>query len=167
LRRVRVRAPTWVESVDIRLATTFADSLTGRDLIAEVLEIPAEMVPSDEQQRSIWEATRDTDWRTFLAYVDGRAVGRASCASTTAGPLELLNACVLPAYRGRGIYRALLRARWDEAVRRGAPVLVTQAGALSRPILERSGFRTIGTIQRLEDRSNATPSHHSLREPDP
>ena len=65
--------------------------------------------------------------------------------------IELANAGVLPAYRGRGIYRALVRARWDEAVRRGTPVLVTQAGAMSRPILEELGFRVVGTILRLED----------------
>jgi hypothetical protein len=59
---------------------------------------------------------------------------------------------VLPAYCGRRIYRALVRARWDEAVRRRAPILVTQAGALSRPILKRVGFKTIGAIQKLEDR---------------
>ena len=111
-------------------------------------------MPSDDEQRHIWERIRKTDWCTFLAYVDGRPVGRASCASTSAGPLELLNAGVLPAYRGRGIYRALLRARWDEAVRRQTPILVTQGGSLSRPILERTGFRTIGAIQRLEDRAN-------------
>ena len=62
--------------------------------------------------RRIWRATRATDWLTFLAYVDGMPVARASCASTSAGPFELLSAGVLPAYRGRGIYRALLRARW-------------------------------------------------------
>ena len=156
---VLTEEPDRVESIEIRLATTFSDSLIGRDLIAEVVGIPAEKVPSDEQQRKIWEAGRNTDSCTFLAFVDGRAVGRASCASTTAGPLELLNACVLPQYRGRGIYRALLRTRWDEAVRRGSPVLVTQAGALSRPILERSGFKTIGAIQRLEARTDGAPAN--------
>jgi len=153
---VLTEAPDPVDSIDIRVSTTLADSLVGRDLIAELFEIPADAVPSDDEQRKIWERVRTTDWCTFLAYADGRAVGRASCASTSAGPLELLNAGVLPAYRGRGIYRALLRARWDEAVRRQTPILVTQAGSLSRPILERMGFKTIGAIRRLEDRANPT-----------
>jgi GNAT superfamily N-acetyltransferase len=154
---VLTKAPPSVNSVEVRVSTTLADSLTGRDLIAEINGIPADKVPSDEEQREIWEATRQTDWCTFFAYVDGIAVGRASCASTIAGPLELLNAGVLPGYRGRGIYRALLRARWDEAVRRGTPILVTQAGELSRPILERLGFETIGAIHRLEDRTGYAP----------
>lgn len=149
-----------VDSIEIRVSETFADSLVGRDLIAEVNKIPADEVPSDEEQRRIWEAGRKTDWRTFIAYVDGIPAGRASCASTTAGPLELLNASVLPDYRGRGIYRALLRARWDEAVRRKTPILVTQAGTLSRPILERVGFETVGSIHRLEDHTNHEPQVH-------
>jgi GNAT superfamily N-acetyltransferase len=158
---VLTEEPERVDSVDVRVSSTFSDSLIGRDLIAEVLGLQGDDVPSDEQQRKIWEAGRHTDWRTFLAYVDGKAVGRASCASTTDGPVQLSNACVLPEYRGRGIYRALVRARWDEAVRRGSHVLVTQAGALSRPILERSGFKVVGAIRRLEDRTDRTAAQAS------
>ena len=57
----------------------------------------------------------------------------------------------LPAARGRGAYRALVAARWEDAVVRGTPVLVTQAGALSRPILARLGFREVCTIRVLLD----------------
>jgi GNAT superfamily N-acetyltransferase len=141
-------------SIEIRVSETFEDSLVGRNLMAELFGVPADKVPTDEHMHQIWEAARKTDSRTFIAYVNDVPVGRASCAGTTAGPLELMNAGVLPAYRGRGIYTALLRARWDEAVRRSSPILVTQAGALSRPILERFGFKTVGTIRRLEDRTD-------------
>lgn len=143
--------PAPVDAIEIRLVETFAESLVARDLIVEILQLAADQVPSNDEHRRMWEASRKTDWCTFVAYVDGIPAGRASCASTTPGPLELLSAAVLPAYRGRGIYRALLRARWDEAVRRKTPLLVTQAGALSRPILERVGFKTVGAIQRLRD----------------
>ncbi len=155
---VLTEEPAPIESIEIRASKTFADSLVARDLMVETLAIPPDEVPSDEEQRRLWEAGRKTDMRTFIAYVDGIPAGRASCASTTAGPLELLNATVLPVYRGRGIYRALIRARWDEAVRRRTPILVTQAGALSRPILERVGFKTVGAIHRLID-------HTGLDEP--
>jgi len=37
--------------------------------------------------------------------------------------------------RGRGAYRALVAARWADAVERGTPALVTQAGAMSKPML--------------------------------
>jgi hypothetical protein len=53
--------------------------------------------------------------------------------------------------RGRGIYRALVRARWDEAERRGTPALVVQAGKMSRPILERLGFETVCEVHTLVD----------------
>jgi hypothetical protein len=34
-----------------------------------------------------------------------------------------------PTHRSRGAYRALVHARWLEAVRRGTPALTVQAGA--------------------------------------
>jgi GNAT superfamily N-acetyltransferase len=50
---------------------------------------------------------------------------------------------VLPKARGRGVYRALLFARWDFAVDRGTPALTVQAGRMSRPICERLGFQFV------------------------
>jgi hypothetical protein len=46
-----------------------------------------------------------------------------------------------------------VRARWDLAVERGTPALVTQAGKMSRPILERLGFRTVCEGRVLLDES--------------
>jgi hypothetical protein len=45
-----------------------------------------------------------------------------------------------------------VHARWDEAVRRGTPLAVTQASRNSRPILARLGFREVCTIRVLIDR---------------
>ena len=50
----------------------------------------------------------------------------------------------------RGAYRAVVRARWDEAVRRGTPALAVGAGQMSRPILERLGFEQVLQFRRLE-----------------
>ena len=50
---VLTEAPDRVDSIEIRLSTTLADSLIGRDLIAEIFEIPADAVPSDDDQRKI------------------------------------------------------------------------------------------------------------------
>jgi GNAT superfamily N-acetyltransferase len=64
----------------------------------------------------------------------------------------------LPAFRGRGIYRALVRARWDDAVRLGAGALVVNAMVdTSYPILARLGFRAVGRIRLLADRSATVP----------
>jgi predicted acetyltransferase len=57
----------------------------------------------------------------------------------------------LPEARGRGAYRALVAARWRDAVERGTPLLVTQAGRMSQPILERIGFRRVCEIRILLD----------------
>ena len=59
---------------------------------------------------------------------------------------------VLPDARGRGAYRALVQARWADAVARGTPLAVTDAGSQSRPVLARMGFREICTIRCLIDR---------------
>ena len=52
--------------------------------------------------------------------------------------------------RGRGACRAVVRARWDEAVRRGTPALAVGAGPMSQPILERLGFEQVLQFRRLE-----------------
>ena len=87
---------------------------------------------------------------TYLAYVDGEPAARATASFTEHGA-TLFGGATLPAARGRGAYRALVAARWDDAVARGTPLLVTQAGAQSRPILARLGFREVCTIRILLD----------------
>jgi len=87
---------------------------------------------------------------TFVALLDGRAVGSGRAAYCERGGL-LFDGSTLPDARGRGAYRALVRARWDEAVRRGVPALVTQAAPASEPILRRLGFEEVCTLRRLED----------------
>jgi hypothetical protein len=76
------------------------------------------------------------------------------CAGT-AGPsdygLLLYGGATLPSARGRGAYRALIRARWDDAVAVGTPALITQGGSMSRPILERLGFERVGEVHMLLD----------------
>ena len=87
----------------------------------------------------------------YLAYVDGEPVSRASASLSEHG-VTLFGGATLPEARGRGAYRALVAARWEDAVRRGTPLLVTQAGAMSRPILARIGFREVCEIRILVDR---------------
>jgi GNAT superfamily N-acetyltransferase len=85
----------------------------------------------------------------WLALLDGEPV---AWASAIAGPrgLYLAGGATLPAARGRGCYRALVRARWDEAVRRGTPALAVGAQDSSRPILERCGFEAVCTMYEVE-----------------
>jgi GNAT superfamily N-acetyltransferase len=86
----------------------------------------------------------------YLAYMDGEPIARASASFSDHGA-TLFGGATLPDARGHGAYRALVAARWEDAARRGTPVLVTQAGAMSRPILKRLGFREVCEIRILID----------------
>jgi hypothetical protein len=88
---------------------------------------------------------------TYLAYVDGRPVARGTAARSEYG-VTLFGGATLPEARGRGAYRALVAARWEDAAAAGKPALVTQAGAMSRPILQRLGFREVCEIRILLDK---------------
>jgi hypothetical protein len=85
-----------------------------------------------------------------VALLDGEVVSAGTSAPTEHG-LLLYGGATVPRARGRGAYRAVLRARWDEAVERGTPALITQGGSMSRPILERLGFERVGEVHMLVD----------------
>jgi hypothetical protein len=86
----------------------------------------------------------------YVAYVEGEPVARGSASFSEHG-VTLFGGSTLPEARGRGAYRALVTARWEDAVARGTPVLVTQASPMSRPILARLGFREVCEIRILLD----------------
>ncbi|NUR77594.1 MAG: GNAT family N-acetyltransferase [Thermoleophilia bacterium] len=90
--------------------------------------------------------------RTYLAFLDGEpaGVGRGWFASDCPAVL-MVGGGVLPQARGRGVYRALVRARWDDAVAAGTPALTAQAGAMSRPVLEHLGFQAVAEQEVLLD----------------
>ena len=85
----------------------------------------------------------------WLASIDGEPVAHARAFP---GPRGLLldGAATLPSARGRGAYRALVAARWEEAVARGTPALAVQAQETSRPILEACGFEVVCTMYEVE-----------------
>ena len=90
--------------------------------------------------------------RMYLAFVDGEPVGAARALFERGLPaVMLISGGVLAEARGRGAYRALVRARWDDAVEAGQPALVVHAGAMSRPILERLGFDAVAEQEVLLD----------------
>ena len=102
--------------------------------------------------RSEFEAARSAGVPvTFLAHVEGRPAGVGRSVYSDRG-VFLIAGSVAAWARGRGVYRALVRARWDDAVARGTPALVTEAMPdTSYPILKRVGFVDVCTIRRLED----------------
>ncbi len=81
-------------------------------------------------------------WRFFVAEVDG-AIAASACIFVKQHSGYLMGGNVLPAFRGRGVYRALLRARLRMLAELNLPLATTQAReATSAPILERLGFAT-------------------------
>lgn len=126
-------------------------------LAAQEIDLITMGLPEDERERLMagnaehWEHLQaDGIIATFLARAEGRPVAFARSAYGRDG-VALLGGGTLEADRGHGYYTALVHARWNDAVDRGTPLLCTQAGKLSRPILERVGFERLGDIRVLVD----------------
>lgn len=88
-----------------------------------------------------------------LAYVDGVVAGTSGVHLKDDNTGYLLGGNVLERFRGRGIYRALLRARLEYLAASGVELATTQARAhTAGPILERLGFETVLTYTMFERR---------------
>lgn len=138
--------PPSVEGIEARAVTTIEEYAEARRLAREAFANPHEREPSEEQLATEWEHQIDP---TFAAWIDGRMASTGRAVYTRAGGY-LLGGSTATWARGRGAYRAVVRARWDEAVRRGTPALAVGAGPMSRPILERLGFDQVLQFRRLE-----------------
>ncbi len=144
--------PPAVAGVEVRPVETFEDYLLAEELTFEAWETPAgEREQRRASARERWQA-RDGGQHSFLAYLDGRPAARGGAIFTPAGA-ALTGGATAPWARGRGAYRALVRARWEAAAARGSAALAVHAMPSSRPILARLGFRTVGTIELLRDRA--------------
>jgi GNAT superfamily N-acetyltransferase len=132
--------PPEVPGVEVRRAKTDDELRLAERIASEVFGNPY-----------VEPAPPDAGTVVYLAYVDGEPVARATGSFSEHG-VTLFGGAVLPEARGRGAYRALVRARWEDAVARRTPLAVTDAGSQSRPILARLGFRELCTIRALIDR---------------
>jgi hypothetical protein len=131
-----------------RRVETFAEYTAGCEAQFEAFEMTGDALA--EARTLLADTWADRTYLMHAVWLDGAIV----CAGTaTAVPQGLLlyGGATLAAARGRGAYRALLRARWDEAVALGTPALITQGGSMSGPILERAGFEAIGHVHMLLD----------------
>lgn len=80
----------------------------------------------------------------YVAYVDGKPASTAQISFYQNGNFAgLVKAATLPAYRGRGLYRALVAARVREAKRRGVRFVDADASPMSQPILRKLGFESL------------------------
>jgi hypothetical protein len=139
--------------IDVRRVETYDDFVDAREVQWDAFNTPRKR---REESRVRLRADFDESMRLgipvgFVASLDGRAAATAMSIPSTRG-VFLIAGAVAPWARGRGLYRALVRARWDDAVERGTPALVTQANPeTSYPILRGLGFEEVCEISRLED----------------
>lgn len=133
--------PPRVDGIEVREVATLDEWVEARKLQRAVF---AEGTGDDFAVG--WDAPHDP---LYAAWLDGRiaSVGRATFTRVGA---YLTGGATADWARGRGAYRAVVRARWDAAAAAGTPVLGVGAGPMSRPILERLGFRPVLEYRRLQ-----------------
>ena len=141
------------EGVSVRRIETFEDFVAAREVQWDAFETPEHR---RERNRPRFREDFEESMRIgvpvgYLAELDGRPAATAMSIPSERGVLLIAGSTAVWA-RGRGLYRALVRARWDDAVRRGTPGLVVMANPeTSYPILKRLGFEDVCTVRRLED----------------
>jgi GNAT superfamily N-acetyltransferase len=103
----------------------------------------------DERKPGWIERMRDERFRdreaNFLARIDGRSAGHGRVILQS-GIAYLGGAGVLPEFRGKKVYSTLLRRRLEYAHKRGYHIAAINAEPLSRPIVERYGFKEYSRI---------------------
>jgi predicted N-acetyltransferase YhbS len=150
-------APPRVAGVPVREVKSISD-FADVERIRRAVFADASTATSEELEAGWSDLSGSEGSRMFIAEIGGRPVAYGVMRRTDRGPWLLAGGVTLPEARGRGAYRALVRERWDAAVAMGAPALVTQAQAASRPILERLGFRSAGSIAVLIDQAGDAAS---------
>jgi hypothetical protein len=145
---LRTEPPPASPGLTARRIETFEEYAAANAVQWEAFEPSAEEVA--EARELLPQRYRDTVNLMHAVWLDGELVC-AGTASPTEHGLLLYGGATLPRARGQGAYRALNRARWDDAVALGTPALITQGGSMSGPILERLGFERVGEVHMLLD----------------
>jgi GNAT superfamily N-acetyltransferase len=140
--------PCGPPEIQVRAVESVADFEVSRRILETAFRTTIE-TGIDEEYRDFQGSA---GWVRFLATHDDRPVATADAVAAE-GAIILAGGATLPDARGHGAYRSLVRARWEAAAAFGTPCLVTQAGSMSRPILERLGFREVTRIRILIDGS--------------
>ncbi len=103
----------------------------------------------DERLPGMVERARDERFRerelNYLAHVNGRPAGLGR-VQLQSGVAYLGGAATLPEFRGQKVYSTLLRRRLEDAHARGYQLAAIAAEPMSRPIVERYGFKEYSRI---------------------
>jgi L-amino acid N-acyltransferase YncA len=140
--------------IEARVVDSYDDFVATSELRFDVFDVSEERRETERGHFAEYfeESQRIGIPVWFVATLEGRVAGSAGAIPSPRG-VFLVGGSTARWARGRGVYRALVRARWDYALARGTPALVTQAQPdSSYPILLHIGFEEACEINRLEDR---------------
>jgi hypothetical protein len=146
--------PERAPGIEVRCVETFADYTAAREVQWDAFEVPEDRreVQRQHVRNEFDESMEHGTPVTFLGLVDGRPAATGMAIASDRG-VFLIAGSTAPWARGRGLYRALVRARWEYAVERGTPALITEALLdTSYPILTRLGFTDVCTIRRFQEK---------------
>jgi len=163
----RLRSAGFVPEDEETVVIARVDDIANRPLLPEGVSLREVTDRSDLDriaafERDAWEDTDDQSWiadmldaeRTAdpngISIVVAEAGDTIVCAGwvryvTGTDFATLWGGATLPAWRGRGIYRATVAYRASLASERGFRFLEVDASSDSRPILERLGFSAVTT----------------------
>ena len=138
--------------VVVRRGTTRDDFESFFRIQQEAFETdPADIERGANALDDIYEGEQTVDFiTTYLAYVDDEPVATARATFTDFG-VVLNGGSTLHRARGRGAYRALVHARWEDALAHGTPWMTTLARPSSYPILKKMGFEDVCDVRMLVD----------------
>jgi hypothetical protein len=146
------------EDVEVVIARSFEEFVEGTRVELAAFDIPADgraKMEAELEERFAEYTAVGNPYRRWIARLEDRVVGTAGAVFGDAG-VNLFGGGVVADARGRGVYRALVNARWEAAVSRATPALTVQAGRMSRPVLERIGFEFIAAMPTYVDDFSTT-----------
>jgi GNAT superfamily N-acetyltransferase len=141
------------EDVEIEVVESFDAFADSTRVEGAAFDLPPEgraKLEAELAERFAEYTTPASPLRRWNARLGQQVVGTATAVLGDAG-VNLFGGGVLADARGRGVYRTLVNARWNLAVERGTPALTVQAGRMSRPVLERLGFKFIAQMPMYVD----------------
>jgi GNAT superfamily N-acetyltransferase len=140
---------------EVRLVNSYQDHLAAIVVANQGFAFPSEDA-LDERRRAhaSFQSERAGGHSVRLLALDwGRPVAAGRAWFSPVG-LYLGGGATIPSERRRGAMTALVARAWEVAVDRGTPTLVTLGGAISAAGLQRIGFRAVGRVRHLVDRSD-------------
>lgn len=149
----RPRGNVAADGVVVKETDTYEEYAAAEAVVMEAFDFPDAMrAEAAAELPKRWEEykTPSNPGRQFIASIDDLVVGTAFAVLGDAG-VNLFGGAVLEQARGRGVYKALVKARWEAAVARGTPALTVQAGRMSKPILGKLGFQDVGQAHLFVD----------------